>query len=128
MPGGRGCREQICRCEPVERQKCSSTLTHGMLSLDNSKALSIKPSFNNFSKFPHIFNKTLKSQFPLKAIIFNDESMKDYLCELSTFVAENFNELDITTTTTTMGSSSSSSSTTTAKTPIKIIMTVIISL
>jgi hypothetical protein len=76
MPGGRGCREQICRCEPVERQICSSIFTHRKLSLDNSNALSIKPSFNNFSKFAHIFNKTVKSQFPLKAIIrvFNDQS------------------------------------------------------
>jgi hypothetical protein len=65
--------------------------------------------------------------------------MKDYSCELSTFAAENFNELDTTTTTTTgssggggggVGSSSSSrsSSTTTLKTPIKIIMIVIFSL
>ena len=98
MPGGSGCREQVCRCEPVERQKCSSTLTRRKLSLDNGNALSIKPSFNNFSKFAHIFNKNLKSQFPLKAIIFNYESLKDYSCELSTFAAENFNELDTTTT------------------------------
>jgi hypothetical protein len=35
-----------------------------------------------------VFNRTVKSDFPLKAKIFHNKPMKDYSCELSTFTAE----------------------------------------